>query len=139
MTINSTPEQNKEVVRRYIEECLNQGNMDLIDTIFAPDMREKVKAFHAGNAGPFDDGQEEIKDLVADGDKVMARWIFRATHAGEFFGIAATGKQVEVTGYSLYCFENGQIVWDTMSMDWLHTLEELGATIGPAAVSAEPA
>ena len=133
MTTASTPEQNKAVVRRYIEECLNQGNMDLIDTIFAPAMREKVKAFHAGSAGPFDDGLEEIMDLLAEGDKVMARWIFRATHTGEFYGIPATGKRIEVTGYSLYYFEGGLIAWDTMSMVWTDVLEQLGAAIGPPA------
>jgi steroid delta-isomerase-like uncharacterized protein len=133
MTTKSTPAQNKEVVRSYIEDCLNGGNMDLIDTIFTPDMREKVKAFHADHAGPFGDGLEEIKDLVADGDKVMARWIFRATHAGEFYGIPASGKQVEATGYSVYYFENGQIAWDTMSIDWMDALEKLGATITPPA------
>ena len=133
MTIESTPEQNKEVVRSYIEDCLNGGNMDLIDTIVAPAMRDKVKAFHADHAGPFADGLEEIKDLVAEGDKVMARWIFRATHTGEFYGIPASGKQIEATGYSLYYFEAGQIVWDTMSLDWMHALEQLGATITPQA------
>jgi predicted ester cyclase len=135
MTTQSTPEENKEVVRRYIEDCLNQGHMDLIDTIFAPAMREKVKAFHAGNGdgdgGPFPDGIEEIKDLVAEGDKVMARWIFRATHAGEFLGIPATGKKIEVTGYSVYYFEDGLIAWDTMSMEWIDAIDQLGARIMP--------
>ena len=135
MNTKSTPEQNKEVVRRYIEDCLNQGHMDLIDTIFAPAMREKVKAFHAGNGdgdgGPVPDGIEEIKDLVAEGDKVMARWIFRATHAGEFLGIPATGKKIEVTGYSVYYFEDGLIAWDTMSMEWIDAIDQLGARIMP--------
>jgi steroid delta-isomerase-like uncharacterized protein len=139
MKMESTPEQNKAVVRRYIEDCLNQGNMDLIDTIFTPDMRDKVKAFHSGNAGPFDDGLEEIKDLVAEGNKVMARWIFRATHTGDFYGIPASGKRIEVTGYSLYVFENGQIAWDTMSMEWTDVLEQLGAVITPPAATAQPA
>ncbi|MEP7357571.1 MAG: ester cyclase [Anaerolineales bacterium] len=139
MTHQSTPATNKEMVRSYIEDCLNKGNADLIDTIFAPAMRAKVKAFHADHAGPFDDGIEEIKDLVAEGDKVMARWIFRATHTGEFLGIVPTGKRIEITGYSLYTFENGQIAWDTMSMDWLDGLEQLGATIAGPAASPQPA
>jgi predicted ester cyclase len=133
MNTKSTPEQNKEVVRRYIEDCLNGGKMDLIDEIFSPAMREKVKAFHAGDGGegPFPDGLEEIKDLVAEGDKVMARWIFRATHTGEFLGIPATGKKIEVTGYSVYYFKDGLIAWDTMSMEWTDAIEQLGARIVP--------
>jgi len=137
MTTKSTPEQNKEVVRRYIEECINDSSPDgrvllsLVDELFAPERAAMVKQFHSGNNGPFPDGLEEIKDLVAEGDKVMARWIFRATHTGEFLGIPATGKKIEVTGYSVYYFEDGKIVWDTMSMEWTDAIEQLGARIVP--------
>jgi predicted ester cyclase len=137
MQIDSQLEHNKTVVRRYIEECLNKGNMDLIDTIFVPAMREQVRAFHASASGPFDDGIEEITHLVAEGDLVMARWMFRATHTGEFYGIAATGKPIEMDGYSVYQFENGQIAWDAASLCMLDALEQLGATITPPALAAE--
>lgn len=122
-------ETNKIVVRRYIEEVINGGNLELIDTFFAPDMRERVRGFLTGGDDPFPDGREEIQDLVAEGDMVIARWIFRGTHQGEFMGIAPTGKPVEITGYGTYRFENEQIVWDTVSFDWLDALEQIGATI----------
>lgn len=122
-------ESNKLVVRRYLEEVINQGKLELIDTFFAPDIRERVRRFLTGNDDPFPDGREEIQDLVAEGNMVMARWIFHGTHQGEFMGIAPTGKQIEITGYGTYRFENEQIVWDTVSFDWLDTLEQLGATI----------
>lgn len=122
-------ENNKLVVRRYIEEVINQGKLEFIDTFFAPDMRERVRGFLTGSDDPFPDGREEIQDLVAEGDMVMARWIFRGTHRGEFMGIAPTGKTIEITGYGTYRFENEQIVWDTVSFDWLDALEQIGATI----------
>ena len=139
MTTETQAEHNKSQVRRYIEDCINKGDMALVDTIFAPARRELVKAFHADHEGPFSDGIEEIQDLVAEGDKVMARWIFRATQTGEIFGIPPTGKRIEVTGYAVYYFENCQIVWDTMSMEWTDALEQLGATITPPNASAQPA
>jgi predicted ester cyclase len=117
------------VVQRYIEEVINQGKLELIDTFFAPDMRERVRGFLTGSNDPFPDGREEIQDLVAEGNMVMARWIFHGTHQGEFMGIAPTGKPVEITGYGTYRFENEQIVWDTVSFDWLDALEQIGATI----------
>ena len=126
-------ESNKLVVQRYIEEVINQGKLELIDTFFAPDMQERVRGFLTGSNDPFPDGREEIQDLVAEGNMVMARWIFHGTHQGEFMGIAPTGKPVEITGYGTYRLENEQIVWDTVSFDWLDALEQLGATIhGPS-------
>jgi steroid delta-isomerase-like uncharacterized protein len=124
-------ETNKAVVRRYIEEVINQGKADLIDTLFAPAMRERVRDFMSGGDDPFPDGHEEIRDIVAEGNTVMVRWIFRGTHQGAIFGIPATGKRIEITGYGVYYLENGQIVGDTMSMDWYDALEQLGATIAP--------
>ena len=124
-------EANKAVVRRYIEEVINQGQIDLIDTLFAPAMRERVRGFMSGGDDPFPDGYEEIQDIVAEGNTVMVRWIFRGTHQAIFLDIPATGKRIEITGYGVYHLEDGQIAADTMSMDWLDALEQLGATIGP--------
>jgi steroid delta-isomerase-like uncharacterized protein len=122
-------ETNKTVVRRYIEEVINQGNIALIDELFAPPMRKRVRGFLSGGHDAFPDGHEEIQDIVAEGDKVMVRWIFRGTHRGTFLGLPPTGKPVEVIGYGTYVLENGQIVWDTMSMEWTDALEQLGAVI----------
>lgn len=122
-------EQNKAVVRRYIEEVINKGNLDLIDTLFAPNMREKVRDFLTNGGDPFPDGQEEIKDMLAEGDKVMVWWLFHGTHQGEFLGIPATGKPFEIVGFAVYDFENGQIVDDLMSMDWYDMLTQVGAQV----------
>jgi len=124
--------ENKTIVRRYIEEVVNGGNLDLIDTFFAPQMREQVRWFMTAGGDQFPDAREEIQDIVAEGDMVMARWIFRATHRGEFLGIAPTGNKIEITGYSTYRLENGQIVWDTASFDWLEAVEQMGGSVrGP--------
>lgn len=122
-------EQNKAVVRRYIEEVINKGNLDLIDTLFAPNMREKVRDFLTNGGDPFPDGQEEIKDMLAEGDKVMVWWLFHGTHQGEFLGIPATGKPFEIVGFAVYDFKNGQIVDDLMSMDWYDMLTQVGAQV----------
>jgi len=118
-------ETNKKVVRRYIEEVINQRQLDLIDTFFAPEMRAQVRGFLTSDDNPFPDAQEEIQDIVAEGNKVMVRWYFSATHQGEFRGIPATGKRIEITGYGVYYLENGQITWDTMIMDWLDAVRQL--------------
>lgn len=128
MTIEET---NKAVVRRYIEEVINQGKVDLIDTLFAPEMREQVKQHMADGDTAFPDGHEEIRDLVAEGNTVMARWNFRGAHQGTFLDIPATGKSVEMIGFAVYYLENGQIVDDLAVFDLYGALRQVGANITP--------
>lgn len=117
------------MVRRYIEEVINQGELALLNEFFAPPMRERVLGFLSGGDDAFPDRHEEIQEIVAEGDKVLVRWIFRGTHRGAFMGLPPTGKPVEVIGYATYVLENGEISWDTMSMEWTDALEPLGAVI----------
>ena len=119
-------EVNKTVVKRYIEEVINQGRLDLIDPFFKPEIREQVRGFLTQENNPFADTHEEIQDIVAEGNKVMVRFLFEGVHQGEFLGIPATKKRIEITGYATYYLENGQIIWDTVCFDWLDALEQLG-------------
>jgi steroid delta-isomerase-like uncharacterized protein len=131
-------EANKTVVRRYIEEVINGGRLELIDTFFAPHMRGKVRQFLSGGDDPFPDGREELQDLVAEGDTVIARWTFRGTHRGLFLGVPATGKSIEILGFAVYYFKDGQIHDDLMVMEWLDALEQMGARIVPPSGAETP-
>ena len=51
-----------------------------------------------------------IEDLLAEGDRVAARVTFRGTHQGNQMCIPDTGKQIHVTGISIFCIANGQCV-----------------------------
>lgn len=124
-----TTETNKGVVQRYIEEVINQGNLGVIDALFSPEMRESVRNFATVAKESFPDRYEEIRDLVAEGDTVMVHWIFHGTHHGLFYSIPPTGKQIEINGFGIYYLKNGQIVADSMCMDWVDAVEQLGGTI----------
>ena len=124
-----TIETNKAVVRRYIEEVINGGNLDVIDVLFAPEMHASVRGFATVADESFPDRREEILDLVAEGNTVMAHWVFRGTHRGLFYSIPPTGKQIEISGFGIYFLENGLISADAMCMDWLDAVEQLGGTI----------
>src|SRR5947208_12101461 len=108
-------EQNKEVFRRLFEEVFNQGNLHLIDEIVSPDWvnydpslpeelhgregaRQLVSMWKAG----FPDFAIEIEDMIAEGDKVAARFAFDGVHTGEFFGVPPTGKRVHGTGTGIF-------------------------------------
>src|SRR5262245_20355700 len=132
-------ETNKAIVRRYIEEVINKKRLELIDELFAPEMREQVRGFLKAGANPFPDAHEEIRDIVAEGDTVMSRWNFKGTHDGMFFDIPATGKSIEMIGFAVYYLENGLIVDDLMLMSNYGALKQMGVTfVPPEVVPAEP-
>ncbi len=124
----STEEVNKAIFRRYIEEVWNQTNLELVDEIFdryishQPDGSvlergpEDVKRFVSEFRAAFPDLRINIDEQIAEGDKVVIRATLRGTHQGEFRGMAPTGKEIEVKGFTDFRFsEEGKVVesWDS--------------------------
>src|SRR5215210_8300890 len=103
-------EENKAVVRREQEELWNHtGDLDAAEELIAAGQAEAAKQGAANFRRGFPDVISTIEDLIAEGDKVVARWRSRATHQGDYMGIAPTGKEVEFTGISFYRIEGGKI------------------------------
>jgi steroid delta-isomerase-like uncharacterized protein len=124
----STEEENKAIFRRYIEEVWNHGRLELADEIFdryishqaaGPTLErgpEDVKRFVGEFRSAFPDFHISIDDQIAEGDKVMVHATIRGTHEREFRGMAATGKQIEEKGFSVFRFSpEGKVVesWDS--------------------------
>ncbi len=129
---------NEAVVRRFFE-VFNQHRPEGLEEIISPDY---VDYGHdppgRGPQGALDDyrgvmmvasdARYEIDDIVADGDTVAARWTGSMTHTGiSIAGIAATGKNLTLTGMSFYKLRNGQIVETRNQVDMLGFLGQLGA------------
>jgi steroid delta-isomerase-like uncharacterized protein len=79
-----------------------------------------VEFFVAGAMGlraAFPDVRVEIRDMVAEDDRVAVRWVARATHTGSLFGELATGRPVAVDGATLYRVLDGRIAedWEVMN------------------------
>ena len=121
-------EENKATFRRYVEEVVNQGNLELADEIFdrylahQPDGSvlergpEDVKRFLGEFHAAFPDFNAIIEDQIAEGDRVMTRYRWRGTHGGEFRGIAPTGGEQEINGIGIFRFSaEGKVVesWDS--------------------------
>jgi predicted ester cyclase len=68
-----------------------------------------------------------IEDLIAEGEKVVARWRARATHQGEYVSIPPTGKEVEFTGISVYRIEERKIAESWTVEDELGLMRQIGA------------
>ena len=130
-----TTEEHKMIVRRFFEEAWNQQNLNVVDEIFAPTVifngqsvtREALKQALAGRRVAFPDIQVTVDDQVAEGEKVSTRRTWRATHKGQYRGVAPTGKAVKWTQISVVRFSQGKIVEDWAVADELGILQQLGA------------
>jgi predicted ester cyclase len=133
-------EENKAIMRRAIDALFTQGgNLDDADACYAPDYLshtppygdlrgiEASKGFAAAYRQAFPDLQTTTEDMVAEGDKVVARWTTRGTHQGEteIFG-PPTGNRMEVTGMSMAQFAEGKIVEGWTNVDALGQMQQLG-------------
>ncbi len=121
-------EQNKALVRREQEELWNHtGNLDAADELFAPDYVEAAKQEAADFRRGFPDVVSTIEDLIAEGDKMVARWRSRVTHQGEYMGIPPTGTELEFTGITVYRIEAGKIAESWTIEDELGLMRQIGA------------
>ena len=125
-------EENKALVRREQEELWNAtGNLDAAQELFVADRVEVARQEAADFREGFPDVVSTIEDLIAEGDKVVARWRARATHQGEYMGIPPTGKEVEFTGISVYRIEAGKIAQSWNEEDELGLMRQIGAVAEP--------
>ncbi len=135
-------EQNKALLRRFYEEVIGEGKLDLIDELIAPDFveheefpdlppgREGVKQVFAMFLEAFPDLHFHIKDLVAEGDKVVARVTMHGTHEGSFMGIAPTGKEIFVQAIDILRFADGKAIEHWGVTDQMSMMQQLGANPG---------
>ena len=121
-------EENKNLVRREQEELwTHAGDLDAAEKRFAAAQAEAAKQEAADFRQGFPDVVSTIEDLIAEGDKVAAHWRSRATHQGDYMGIAPSGKEVEFTGISFYRIEGGKIAQSWNIEDRLGLMRQIGA------------
>ena len=114
-------EENKALARRWAD-IFNQGNMDLVEEIYAPnfinhdpaipeDVRGLAGAreFYSMYRDAFPDTQITIEDQLAEGDMVATRWTARGTHQGELMSVPPSGNRVEVPGTTISRIEGGKV------------------------------
>jgi len=135
-------EQNKAIVSRWVEEFWNQQNLALIDEIMAPNYilhnpdgpvqgREAFRQFAAGFQTAIPDLHVTVETMIAEGDKVVWRYLLRGTHTGDLLGIPATGLPVALTGIIISRFAGGMWGEDWQNNDLLGMLQQIGAVPAP--------
>jgi steroid delta-isomerase-like uncharacterized protein len=128
-----TQEQNKAVVRRWIEEFKAGGDESVSDELRSPDFVNHSAppgaptgpdagklAFRAMRAA-FPDLHVAIEDMLADGDRVVSRQTFSGTHRGEWSGVPATGRTVSWAVIDIVRLADGLLV-DHWAVADLHGL-----------------
>ena len=132
-------EKNKAQVRRVIEEIYNRGDLDVVEEVAARDLiihtaseeirgHDGVKRYVAALRAGFPDLRLTIEDQIAEGDMVATRWTARGTHAGEFQGIAPTGREIRVAGTDIDRIIDGKTVECWAQVDELGLMQQLGVT-----------
>jgi predicted ester cyclase len=125
-----TPDENKALIRRWIEEVWNKNDYRIVDELIPPDAREGVKQWHAMLHRAFPDAQFTIEEMIAEGDKVVVRWTGAGTHLGEWDDgsakFAPTGKHVTLNGMVIYRIAAGMLVQHWANADDLGVLQQLG-------------
>jgi predicted ester cyclase len=129
---NMSAEENKALVRREQEELWNHtGTLDAAEGLFVPKQAEAAKQEAADFRRGFPDAVNIIEDLIAEGDKMVARWRSRATHQGEYMDIPPSSKEVEFTGISVYRIERGEIAESWNVEDKLGLMRQIGVIPEP--------
>jgi predicted ester cyclase len=123
-------EENKAIARRLVEAA-NAQEYDVFDQLMTPEQAQQAKDTMRWVYATFEGHHIDITDMVAEGDKVMARVTTRGSHSGEFEGVPPTSKQWINRGFIYNRFENGKLVESEVIMDALGHLKQLGATITP--------
>ncbi|MFF3461128.1 ester cyclase [Streptomyces sp. NPDC002619] len=126
--------------RRFFETVATEGELPPLDGLLAESyhdhdpaneqdtlgmdaMRREIGMWRAGFDFAF-----TVEDQITQGDRVCNRWTWSGTHKGEFLGLPQTGKQVTMTGTTVFRFgEDRKIAEGWWQYDRLGLLAQLGA------------
>ena len=126
-------ENNKEVIRKFLEEVINQNRMDRADDLVVEDFVE-LDPLPGQRQGR--EGLKEVLGMmraafpdmhwVAEEDKVVTRFTWTGTHRGTFLGVPATGRSVKVKGVVMDQLAGGKMSYSRILMDSLGMMQQLG-------------
>ncbi len=136
-------EANKLVMQRFVE-FINTASETLAEELVSPDAIFYVPGSPEPMRGPagylsiigmmrsgFPDIQWSLEEMVAEGDRVAARFTMRGTHQGAFYGIPPSGKKIVVQAMNFYRLSGNKFVEEHGQPDMLGLLQQIGAIPSP--------
>ena len=133
-------DDNKALVRRFIEQVFEHGDMAAVDELVAEDFvphtypgttdREGLKRAMERVSTGITDAKFTIEDVIAEGDRVAVRLTSGATQNGEFMGMPPSGKRYEIEEIHIFRLRDGRITEHWHQFDQLGMMRQLGAMPG---------
>ncbi|MGR9552208.1 ester cyclase [Rhizobium leguminosarum] len=135
-------ERNKMAMRRFVE-FINTASEQLAAELIASEAIFHVPGRQEPLRGPdgyleiigmmrggFPDIQWTLEEIIAEDDKIAARFTMRGTHQGPFLGVEPTGKSITVQAVNFYRLADGKFVEERGQPDLLSLLQQIGAVAG---------
>jgi steroid delta-isomerase-like uncharacterized protein len=130
-------EQNKSLVRRFVDEIWNKKNLNKLEEFLSPQYSahtpdgtihglKEFRQFHQGYQEAFPDCRIAVGEMLAEGNLVSCRITFSGTHKGELKGVPATGKQIKEECIMQLRVSGGKIAEDISIWDRLSLYQQLG-------------
>jgi predicted ester cyclase len=147
----SSPDEAKEIIRRWNNEGWSGGKYELAHEIISPNMVVHGAGGQTVGMGPeglidliktwrtaFPDGRMEIDELIVEGDTVAIRNTWYGTQQAEFYGVPPSGKPVAVTSVGIDRVQDGKVTEGWGELDMVGMMQQMGAlpVLGPGAVAA---
>ena len=137
-------DDNKQLIRKVIDEIFNLKRRELITTAYAPNCKgtspdgpfENTTEFTAyldRYMAAFPDFMIDIQLMIAEGDWVALSYMFLGTNTGELNGLAPTRSLLTVLGFIVSRIKYGRIVEQHFMWDNLEVRRQLQLwqTLGP--------
>ena len=131
-----------EIMRTYLKDVVEAGNVALLEEIAAEDMVDHTAlavGWGSGRAGlvrhvtefrrMVPDLSVDIERIVASDDEVVGLWRVRGTHSGSLFGVSATDKPLDYRNASFFRVRDGRIVDYTGVWGALEAVRQMGVPI----------
>lgn len=124
-----------DVINKRQIDQINSNNFDESITMIASPQNivgiADFKAYYQNYLTGFSDVLFTMKDIFGQDDNLVKHWTFKGRHTGDFFGIPATGKLVDVQGVTLVKMKNGKILQEQDFMDSIIFLQQIGMVSDP--------
>lgn len=133
---------NKSVVQKYWEGKWNDRRIEILDELQAKDIIyhgtsmkmsgiEEYRQAYQHYLSAFHHTRITVEELIAEGDRVMSRVRLQGIHQGEFEGLPATGKKINVNAFTIFRFHKGKIAEEWEMIDELGLMQQLGMELTP--------
>ncbi|NNE68714.1 MAG: ester cyclase [Pyrinomonadaceae bacterium] len=120
---------------------MNPGNLDLADELVLENAieneplpgvasgRDAFKQFFSIIRDSFPDARFDIKDMIAEGDRVEVRLLVIGTHGGEFMSLASTGKKIEFESIDIFRCEDPMLAEHWGETDTLGLMSQTDVSV----------